>query len=327
MRILAMEVRPDEEPWLRCMARENGVQIETTPMGLCEETANVCRGFDGVTILGMHRIGRQLMDQLESLGVRYLSTRTVGYNHIDLNSARHTHIRVSRAGYSPDSVADFTLMLMLLVLRRYKPALYRQNVNDYSLDGLLGKTVRSRTVGIIGTGSIGTAVIRLLSGFGCRILAYSQSVNPQAAKFAEYVPLEELYRESDLISFHLPLTPETRHMVNRGTLSGMKDGVALINTARGELMDVNALIEGIESQKIGALAMDVFEQEGDIYHASHINDILANRDMAYLRQFPNVVLTQHMAFYTESAVEEMVRCGIEGILAMAGGKTYRYELV
>ena len=327
MRILAMEVRPDEEPYFRFVARETGVQVELTPSCLCEETVDMCRGFDGVTILGMRRIDRGLLNRLESLGVRYLSTRTVGYNHIDIDSARQTHIRVSRAGYSPDSVADFTIMLLLLTLRRYKPALYRQNVNDYSLNGLLGKTMRSRTVGIMGTGSIGAAVIRLLSGFGCRILAYNRSVNPQVEKLAQYVSIDELYRESDLISFHLPLTSETRHMINRDTLSGMKDGVVLVNTARGELMDVKALIEGVESRKIGALAMDVFEQEGDIYHVSHINDILINRDMAYLRQFPNVVLTQHMAFYTESAVEEMVRCGVEGIFVMADGKKYRYELV
>lgn len=182
------------------------------------------------------------------------------------------------------------------------------------------------TVGVAGTGQIGQTVIQSLTGFGCKILAYNRTPRPELEEFAEFVSLEQLYADSDIITFHLPLTEATKYMINRETLSQMKDGVILVNTSRGELMDRKTLIHGIESQKIGALALDVFEDERSIYHESRINDIIANRDMAYLRQFPNVAMTQHMAFYTESAIEEMVDCGIRGIVEMHRNGAWKKEL-
>ena len=267
-----------------------------------------------------------MLEALGKLGVRYLSTRTIGVDHIDVAAARELGIRVSHAAYPPAAVADFTVMLMLLVLRHYKPAMWRQNVNDYSLKGLMGRSLHCLTVGVVGTGSIGAAVIRNLSGFGCRILAYNLADCEELHPYADFVDLDTLYRESDVITFHVPATPETRRMVNRESLARMKDGVVLINTARGELMDIDAITEGIETEKIGSLAMDVFEHEQGIYHADRKTDILKNKDMVYLRQFPNVVLTQHMAFYTEESIVSMVDCGIHSLLDMKEGRKTRLEL-
>ncbi len=169
------------------------------------------------------------------------------------------------------------------------------------------------TVGILGTGKIGAAVIRNLSGFGCRILASDVRENPSLAGLCTYVDTDTLYRTCDVISLHMPLLESTRRIINREALAKMRDGVMLINCARGELMDFTAIIEGIESQKIGSLALDVFDKEEGIYHENRRDDILANRDMAYLRQFPNVIMTQHMAFYTDAAVRSMVNCGVDGL--------------
>lgn len=218
--------------------------------------------------------------------------------------------------------AEFAVMLMLMALRNYKPAMWRQQVNDYSLAGLRGRELRTLTVGVMGTGRIGRAVIDYLRGFGCKILAYDPFPSEELAARGDvtYVGLDELYAQSDLVTVHIPLMESTRGIINREAIAKMRDGVVLVNVSRGELMDVDALVEGIESEKIGALAMDVFPEEDGIYHVSRTHDILANRNMAYLRQFPNVILTQHIAFYTDIDVDSMVEQGIRGILAMATGE-------
>ena len=217
-------------------------------------------------------------------------------------------------------------MLILMTLRNYKPALYRINVNDYSLNGLIGKELHDMTVGIIGTGKIGAAVIQNLSGFGCKILAHSRHEDENVKKYATYVDMDTIYSECDIISFHTPLNDATYHMVNKRTIAKMKKGVILINCARGELMNINDITKGIEDEQIGALALDVFENENGIYHHDRKTDIIKNKDMAYLRQFPNVIMTQHMAFYTEQAVVSMVHCGLESLVAFAENKEYRCQL-
>lgn len=328
MKILAFEVRDDEQLYFE----ELVIKYEELHITLLKETLSLhnillCKGYDAVTILGMSYINIGVLDKLKEFNVPYIATRTIGYDHIDVIYANKLGIRVCNANYAPDSVADFTVMLILLALRKYKPAIYRQNVNDFSLHGLLGRTMRSLTIGVVGTGKIGAAVIRSLSGFGCRILAYNRTEQEECKNIAEYTDINTLYRECDAITFHIPLTTSTKRILNEQSLNQMKDGVILVNTARGELMDVDTLIKGIENQKIGALAMDVFENENDIYHENHMNDIITNKNMAYLRQFPNVILTQHMAFYTESAVREMVNCAVESIICMSKSKACEQEIL
>ena len=326
MNIAVFEVSPDERQELDRLSRTLPVSLTLEERNLSADTLALAAGAEGVSVLGRSRLDRPLLEGLKNLGVRYVSTRTIGVDHIDLDAARDCGIRVSHAAYPPDAVADFTVMLMLLVLRFYKPAMWRQNVNDYSLKGLMGRSMRRQTVGVVGTGSIGSAVIRDLSGFGCRILAYNPVEREDLRSLVSFVDLDTLYRESDIITFHVPSTPETRHMVNKEALSRMKDGIILINTARGDLMDIDAITEGIETEKIGSLAMDVFEHEQGIYHADRKTDILKNKDMVYLRQFPNVVLTQHMAFYTEESITSMVDCGIQSLLDMKEGRATALEL-
>ena len=326
MNIAVFEVSRDERQELDLLGRTLPVTLHLFEKTLTLETASLAEASEGVSILGHSVLDRPILEELTRHGVKYLSTRTIGVDHIDVAAARELGLRLSHAAYPPDAVADFTIMLMLLVLRHYKPAMWRQNVNDYSLKGLMGRSLGRQTVGVVGTGSIGAAVIRELSGFGCRILAYNLVECEDLRPYATFVDLETLYRECDIITFHVPFTPETLHMVNRETLSLMKDGVILINTARGELMDIDAVTAGVETEKIGSLAMDVFEHEQGIYHADRKTDILKNKDMVYLRQFPNVVLTQHMAFYTEESIVSMVDCGIRSLLDMKEGRATRLEL-
>lgn len=326
MKIAVYELRKDEKEKLEELKTRYGLELVTTGKSLNKQTLKLCAGCEGVSTLGRSSLDKELLSALKKQGVGYISTRTVGYNHIDTAYGKEIGLRMCNAGYPPKGVAEFAVMLMLLTLRHYKPALWRQNINDYSLIGLTGRELGNQTVGVIGTGKIGTEVLKILSGFGCKLVAYNKGEAEEGMKYAEYVSLEELYRVSDIISLHVPLTEENRYFIDQKAIDSMKEGVILINTARGELMDIEALTEGIESQKIGALGLDVFEKEEGIYHADRKTDILKNRDMVYLRQFPNVVMTQHMAFYTRANIDSMVTWGIEGLLDMSSNRVCRQEI-
>ena len=314
MKIAAFEVRNDELNEFEVMKNKYGLTIKTIPDVLTAENIKEVDGYDAISILGRSIMKKEMLDLLKNKNIKYIATRTIGCNHIDLEYAERIGIKVCNSRYEPNGVADFTVMLMLLTIRKYKPVLWRQNVNDYSLSGLMGKEMRNLTVGIMGTGRIGAMVIKELSGFGCEILAYDIYHDKEVEKFAKYVDLDTLYKKCDMISIHMPLLVSTRNIINDNAISKMKDGVILINSARGELMDMQAIIKNVESEKIGAVGLDVFENEEFIYHMDRKTDIIKNRDMAYLRQFPNVVMTPHMAFYTDSGIKGMVDCAIEGIL-------------
>ena len=294
------------------------------PLGM--DNVDFCRGCDGVSSLGKITVDETLMHALADAGIRYFSTRTIGYNHIDLSAAKKYGVKVCNSSYPPDSVAEFSVMLMLLLLRKYKQTLWRQQVNDYSLVGLRGETLKGMTVGVMGGGRIGGRVIELLHGFGCRILCCSEDRREDVGRLAEYADEATVYALSDLITYHVPFLPTTRHMVNKDTLTKMKDGVILVNTARGELFDIAAVTEGIESKKIGGLAMDVFEGEDGIYHENRLVDILSNRDMAYLRQFPNVILTPHMAFYPQLSMDSMMQISMENLIEFNQTGTAKNEV-
>lgn len=304
----------EERAKLEELSRRYGFAYKATEEPISLENTAFCRGCDGVSSLGRVDANGALMKALQNEGIKYFSTRTIGYNHIDLQAAKACGIRVCNSSYPPDSVAEFTVMLMLLLLRKYKQTLWRQQVNDYSLGGLRGETLKGMTVGVMGGGRIGGRVIEILKGFGCRVLCCSEDRREELAAIAEYADADTVYALSDIITYHVPCLPSTWHMLNRDTLQKMKDGVVLINTARGDLFDIAVLIEGIEEKKIGGLAMDVFEGEDGIYHENRIADILRNRDMAYLRQFPNVILTPHMAFYTQLSMDSMMETSMENLL-------------
>jgi D-lactate dehydrogenase len=326
MKLYAFAVREDEKQAFYEVAQKNNLDIELHSELLTAENISTLEQGSGVTTLGMTNYGKKELKLLAERGVNYLSTRTIGYNHIDIQAAKELGVHVCHAAYAPDGVADYTIMMILLCLRKYKQSLWRSQVNDYSLEGLQGREMRNLTIGVMGTGRIGATVIKDLSGFGCKILAYDVHKNPAVMPFATYVPLEEIYRSCDVITLHMPQLPETEHIINSESIAKMKKGVVLINCARGGLMDVKALINGIESEQIGALGLDCLENEEVVVHKNLKTEIFSNRDMAYLRQFKNVYHTQHMAFYTDAAVYSMVEYGVLGLVAMAQNKPWPTQL-
>ena len=300
-------------------------------LGICTdaptlENARLAEGYEYISII-TSKIDSELMERFHELGVKMISTRTVGYDHVDISAARRLGIHVSNVSYSPECVADYTVMLMLMSIRKMKRIMQREEINDFSLPGIQGRELPNFTVGVLGTGRIGQAVIRDLSGFGCRIYAYDKYENESVKKRASYTDLDMICRECDLITLHMPLLEDNYHLIDGEALAKMKDGVVIINTARGGLIDTRALIEGIESGKVGAAGLDVIEDEFGMYYYDRKSDVLGKRDLYFLRGFPNVIVTPHMAFYTDQAVSDMVRHSIESCLLHAEGKEDPWTVV
>ena len=308
----------DEREWFDYYSQELGIKLVTTKEAPSLENAELAKGSGCVDIL-TSLVDRNLLQKFADCGVHYLTTRTIGYDHIDLEAAKELGIHVGNAPYGADGVADYTLMLMLMSIRNAKRIMERTNIQDYTLRGLKGRELRDLTVGVIGTGRIGSAVIERLSGFHCRILAYDHGkVDPEKSG-VEYVSLEEIWRQADLITLHTPITEENFHVINTKTIQEMKDGVILINTARGGLIDTQALIAAVENGKISAAGLDVIENEFDLYYYDHKADVLNNHELAILRAFPNVTITHHMAFYTDNYVKTVVKDSLHSCkLAMEG---------
>ena len=309
----------DEAEYFEKFSKEYHVEL-----GICKEApslenAYLVKGYEYVSIITT-KIDRPLLEKFREFGVKMISTRTVGYDHIDLEAARQLGIRVSNVSYSPECVADYTMMLILMSIRKMKRIMQREEINDFSLPGIQGKEMPSFTVGVIGTGRIGRAVIRDISGFGCQIYAYDQYENDEVKKYAQYASLDEIYEKCDMITLHMPLTKENMHLIDAEAIQKMQDGVVLINTARGGLIDTKALIDGLESCKIGAAGLDVIEDEFGMYYFDRKADVLSKRDLYILRGFPNVIVTPHMAFYTDQAVSDMVKHSIESCMLHEAGK-------
>lgn len=309
----------DEAEFFQKFAEEYHVEL-----GICHdaptmENAYLAEGYPYVSIITT-KIDEELMNRFHALGVKMISTRTIGYDHIDLEAARKCGISVGNVMYSPECVADYTVMLMLMSIRKMKRIMQREEINDFSLPGIQGKEMPSFTVGVIGTGRIGRAVIRDISGFGCQIYAYDQYENDEVKKYAQYASLDEIYEKCDMITLHMPLTKENMHLIDAEAIQKMQDGVVLINTARGGLIDTKALIDGLESCKIGEAGLDVIEDEFGMYYFDRKADVLSKRDLYILRGFPNVIVTPHMAFYTDQAVSDMVKHSIESCMLHEAGK-------
>lgn len=323
MNIRLFELRDDEVAGYQRAAAKlpSGYELAFDTEILSEANIDTVEGCEAIVINNKSLMPTELVDRVYELGVRYIAIRCVGFNHVDVKRAKELGITVCNTTYPPYGVAEFTVMLILMALRRCKAAIWRQQVNDYSLDGLLGRELRTLTVGVVGTGRIGRTVIDNLMGFGCKVLAYDPYPNEQLAARdgVEYVDIDTLMENSDVITLHVPLMDTTRALIDAEAIARMRDGVTVVNVSRGELIDTDAVIDAIEREKIGALAMDVFEDEAGIYHENRMNDILPNRKMAYLRQFPNVLLTNHIAFYTDIDVNCMVEQGIAAIPAMVDG--------
>jgi len=283
------------------------------------ENYELARGYDGISVTPCD-LSAPVLEAFCDLGVRFILCRSIGYDHVDLDAAKRLGMRVGIVSYPPTGVANYAIMLMLMVCRRWPVIRKKAEAQDYTLRGKIGLDLSMQTVGVIGTGKIGAAVIRGLSGFGCRLLAYDPYKNPAVEGLAEYVPLDALLREADIVTLHANVTPENYHLLDDDAFSKMKDGAIVVNTSRGKLIDHEALIRALEAGKLWGAALDVLENENGLYYYDRTGDDIDNREMAVLRSFPNVIMSPHTAFYTTDAVRYMMRGCFQNLDAFGRGE-------
>jgi D-lactate dehydrogenase len=340
LKLVVYTERPDEKIYFERFKSQFGIELVERTEDPSPETACFADGSPCITVITTP-IGAPLLESFHKRGVRFISTRSIGVDHIDMRAAARLGIRVGNVSYDPDAVSNYTVMLILMAIRHIKNIARLCAAGDFSLrGGVQGRNLRNLTVGIAGTGRIGKRVIEHLSSFGCPLLVYSHRRSLAGAghgdaeyakdaivqKYARYVEWDELLESSDIISLHMHPTPETHHIINREAIARMKDGVILVNTARGSLVDTDALIEAVESGKIAGAALDVHEDELGLYYKDLRGKPLSNRPLAVLRSFPNVIVTPHTAFYTDQTVSDMVENTIRSCLHFINGEPNPWEV-
>jgi D-specific alpha-keto acid dehydrogenase len=280
-----------------------GVVPTITSDAVSEAIVTSVPGNRCVSVGHKSEISASMLRALKDTGVEHVSTRSIGVNHIDLHAAAHLGITVENAVYAPDGVADYTVMLILMSIRNAKETVGSASMRDFRLRNVRGKELRDLTVGVVGVGSIGTAVIKRLHGFGCRVLA---SNRPGRESAVELVALDELLRESDVVTLHLSLNAQTHHLIGRREIEAMKPGAFLVNTGRGALVDTDALVGALEAGTLGGAALDVLEGEEGLFYFDCTNRPIDNRRLLALQRLPNVIITPHTAFYTRRALYDTV---------------------
>ncbi len=303
----------DEAGLFRDLAPGLGVVPTITEAAVAEDNAGLALGNRCVSVGHKTQVTNSTLLALSEAGVTYISTRSVGCNHIDVSYAETLGIAVETVTYSPDSVADYTLMLMLMAARHAKSIIRRTDVHDYRLNETRGKELRDLTIGVIGTGRIGGAVIDRLRGFGCRTLAYDARPSVRA----HYVTLGALLEQSDIVTLHTPLTAETHHLLDRHRIARMKHGAVIVNTGRGALLDTEALVSALERGRLGGAALDVLEGEEGIFYADCSDKPIQSRLLLRLHRLSNVLISPHTAYYTDHALRDTVEQSLTNCLRFA----------
>jgi D-lactate dehydrogenase len=312
----------DKKSFGSVMDKFPGIEVDYIEPELDSLTAELAKGYDGICAFVSADVGAETLEVLHRLGVKYVLMRCAGFNNVDTEKAKELGIIVKRVpSYSPESVAELAMALALAVNRRLYKAYNKVRENDYTLNNLRGVLLYGKTAGIVGTGKIGAAMCRICQGFGMKVIAYDMYPNASLKDFVEYVSMDELLARSDLISLHCPLMDDTYHMINRESISKMKDDVILINTSRGALVSTDDLIEGIRRNKFLGVGLDVYEEETGNVYEDRSDEIMLNSVTARLLNFPNVMITSHQGFYTMEALQAIAETTLQNYLDAQAGTT------
>lgn len=315
MNVIVFSTKPYDREFLEAAGSRFGHKLTFLDASLSSETVDLAKDFDAVCVFVNDQLDAAVLESLAAHGVKAVALRCAGFNNVDLPAAERLKIKVVRVpAYSPHAVAEHTVGLILTLNRKIHRAYARVRDGNFYLGGLLGFDLCGRTVGVIGTGQIGTVFAKIMSGFGCRLLGYDLFQNSECRELGlEYVELPRLFAESDIISLHCPLTPETRYMINGESLAQMKDGVMIINTSRGTVIDTKAVIAGLKTGKIGYLGLDVYEEEANVFFEDLSNEVIPDDTLARLLTFPNVVITGHQAFFTRDALQSIADTTLQNV--------------
>ncbi len=317
MKIAFFDTKPYDRPSFDRYGKAQGITFKYFETKLNEDTVDLAQGYDGVCVFVNDTVNAPVIDRLSRLGVRFVALRCAGFNNVDMKHA-YGKIHVLRVpAYSPYAVAEHTMALLLTSIRRIHKAYIRTKDFNFSLSGMTGFDLHGKTVGVIGVGRIGRVFIDICKGFGMKVLAYDRRVSSPAEEGGiRYVTLNQLFSESDIISLHCPLTEETYHMIDEKALDQCKDGVVILNTSRGALVDAEALLSAIKSRKVGAACLDVYEEESDLFFEDNSGHILEDDTLARLISMPNVIVTSHQAFLTEEALENIAETTVQNIVSL-----------
>jgi len=314
MKCIVFSAKPYDRAFLDPLARSFGHELEFIETRLNERTCKLADGYPAVCSFVNDPLNAEILDCLHRGGVRLITLRCAGYNQVSIPKAQELGIKITRVpAYSPYAVAEHAVGMTLSLCRHLHRAYQRVRDNNFSLDGLLGFDLNGRDVGIVGTGAIGSVTAKIFSGFGCRVKMFDPKPSEFCQAYGEYVPLDHLLRNSDIISLHCPLTPATSYLINRTTIAEMRRGHMLINTSRGGLVDTQAIINGLKTGHIGAVGLDVYEEEGDLFFEDLSNRVITDDVFSRLLTFPNVLITAHQAFFTSNALQAIAQTTIDNL--------------
>lgn len=322
MKVAVFSTKPYDRRFLEAANTAHGHELVFFEPRLTEVTTALARGFPAVCAFVNDQMNATVLAELARSGTRLIALRSAGFNNVDLVAADELDLTVVRVpAYSPHAVAEHALGLILTLNRKFHRSYNRVREGNFALDGLLGFDLYGTTVGIVGTGKIGAVFARIMNGFGCHLLAFDPYRNPECEAIGvRYVSLPDLFAQSDIISLHCPLTPETYHLINASTTAQLKPGVMLINTSRGALIDATAAIEALKTGQIGYLGLDVYEEEADLFFEDLSDKLIQDDVFARLLTFPNVLITGHQAFFTRNALERIAETTLQNITAFEQGQ-------
>ena len=326
MKILFFNAKPYDKIWFKPLAEQMNYQIKFRSVRLDEDSAGLAKGYDAICAFVNDDLNKNVINELIDAGIKGILMRCAGYNNVDLEAAKGKLKILRVPSYSPEAVAEFAMAQILTVNRQTHRAYVRIRDFNMNINGLMGENLYQKTIGIVGTGRIGQAMIRICRGFGMKILAYD--LYPNESLDVEYVKLDQLFRESDIISLHCPLTDDSRYMINEDSLKIMKDGVYIMNTSRGELIRTEDLLEALRVPgKIGGVGLDVYEEEEELFYEDRSNEIMTDDMLARLVTFPNVLVTSHQGYFTKEAMREIAHVTMENAKALDEGRDNGNEVI
>ncbi len=317
MKVAFFDTKPYDMPGFDHYAADSNLEIKYFETRLNEDTVSLASGFDAVCVFVNDTVSAPVVEKLYEMGVKVIALRCAGFNNVDIRACQGKLPVFRVPAYSPYAVAEHAMALLLTINRRTHKAYIRTRDFNFSLQGLAGFDLHGKTVGIVGTGKIGRVFADICRGFGMKILAYDKFPVPDSG--LTYVTLPELFREADIISLHCPLTDETRHLIDAASIAQMKDGVTIINTSRGALVNTEDLITGLKEKKVGAACLDVYEEEGDFFYEDFSGHIVRDDKLVRLISMPNVIVTSHQAFLTQEALDSIASTTVDNLTRFFAG--------
>jgi D-lactate dehydrogenase len=328
MKIAVFSTKPYDQVYFEKYAGDNDHEFSFFETALNKDTANLTIDFDAVVVFVNDTVDEPVINILSSNGIQLIALRCAGFNNVDIEAAKKKDIKVVRVpAYSPEAVAEHAVALILTLNRKTHKAYNRVREGNFSLQGLMGFNLHGKTVGVIGTGTIGATFCQVMKGFGCTLIAFDINESVELKELGvDFLPLNDVFKQADILSLHCPLNEKTKHMVNKESIALMKEGVMIINTSRGALINTVDVIDGLSKKKIGYLGIDVYEQEENLFYQDLSESIIQDDVLLRLNSFPNVLITSHQAYFTKEAMDEITTTTLENINAFEKGQELENEV-